>query len=138
MKTNCRAKAGTRITRYFLFSSRRPHQQCAKDTSRTMLRKRWFWIAFGLLSFLGLVAVAVFEPFRIVPGFFGGDAFFKMRPTRYWRELLRADGAAGSIREETISEFAGRSWSVPVLRECLKDSDRNVRWPAAHLLRRTG
>jgi len=90
-------------------------------------------------AFLAVVAglVAAFEPNRIVPGLIHGEAFFNYRPTRCWREVLRKDGNAGQISPNTVEVFGQKPAAVGVLRECLKDPDPNVRWPAANRLSRT-
>jgi hypothetical protein len=90
-----------------------------------------------LLLLGALIVASFFEPFQIVPGLLHGDAFFRLRPARYWREVLRKDGERGQVRGETRRVFlTGTSASVPVLRQCLHDPDRNVRWPAVLLVGR--
>jgi hypothetical protein len=99
-------------------------------------RKRWLF-GSALLVFLATIVASFFEPYQIVPGLLHGDAFYRMRPTRYWRQVLRKDGESGLVSDETRAIFlTGRSAPVPVLRQCLHDPDRNVRWPAALLLGR--
>src|SRR4051794_8335081 len=95
------------------------------------IRRRW--LALGSLS-LGLaVLVAFLEPNRIVPGFLAGEPFYRGRPVRYWREVLRSHGRAGSIPKSPSKEFYGDQ-AMPVLRECARDGDPLVRWPAiSHL-----
>ena len=99
-----------------------------------MFRRRRFWLilAAGLLT--AVASLAAFEPYRIVPGLLHGDAFCRYRPTRYWREVLRVDGEAGQLSSETIAVFDHQWRATSVLRECLKDPDPNVRWPAARFL----
>jgi hypothetical protein len=101
-----------------------------------MKRKKWIWLMVGVLL-VGVVIAAAVEPKHRVLGLLRGEAFYQGRPTSYWREVLRADGEAGDVRNETITRFAGPSGSK-VLVECLKDPDPNVRWPAASLLGRRG
>src|SRR5262245_64683846 len=101
-----------------------------------MRRRRWCWIAAGSLLALVIIGVAV-EPTGILRGLLRGEAIHSGRPTSHWREVLRADGQSGALSEETIASFRSLH-SVPVLAALLRDPDRNVRWPAAHLLGRTG
>lgn len=96
-------------------------------------RKRWVWVGFGLLLLLALVAL--FEPTQTVRGILRGEAIYSGRPTRYWREVLRADGETGAVSERTV-ERLGSHRAIPVLLECLEDPDPNVRWPAANLIGR--
>jgi hypothetical protein len=64
------------------------------------------------------------------------EAFYRGRPSSYWREVLREDGKNGALRVQTVDTFGGRS--AAVLAECLQDPDPNVRWPAAYLLGHNG
>jgi len=48
------------------------------------------------------------------------------------------DGEAGQVRTETIDNFTSSHFSpIAVLRQCLRDPDKNVRWPAALILGRS-
>ncbi len=98
-----------------------------------MRRKRWVWVAAGI-CFLG-VLVLTFEPMHIGRGILHWEAFYRARPTSYWREILQADGQAGKVSDQTVATFQDVS-AIPVLLECLGDPDRNVRWPAVLLLGR--
>ncbi|HEV3145466.1 MAG TPA: HEAT repeat domain-containing protein [Gemmataceae bacterium] len=98
-------------------------------------RKRWL-LGCSLLVLAALIVASFLEPYQIVPGLLHGDAFYQMRPTRYWQEILRNDGRAGKISKETEGRFWHRSNSVPVLQQCLRAPDKNVRWPAAYFLAR--
>jgi hypothetical protein len=101
-----------------------------------MTRRRFFWLALAAL-FLALGLIAAFEPTQTIRALIAGEDFFRWRPTRYWREVLRAEGQANRLTDSTFDTFRGSS-AVPVLLACLADPDRNVRWPAAALLPRTG
>src|SRR5262245_37190176 len=98
-------------------------------------RRRWLFRC-SLLILGALIVASFFEPYQIVPGILHGESFYHLRPTRYWRELLRKDGQAGRISKETEIHFGDHSETVPVLQQCLRDPDRNVRWPAAYHLAR--
>ena len=69
-------------------------------------------------------------------GVLDGDDFLDWRPTRYWREVLRQEGEANRLSDETITAFKYREAAVPVLRTCARDDNRNERWPAELLLGR--
>ena len=69
-----------------------------------------------------------------VRGFLAGEPFYQGRPARYWREVLRKCGRAGNIPLETATRFQSTKATLPVLRVCARDPDRNVRWPAVALL----
>jgi hypothetical protein len=99
-----------------------------------MLRRREFWLTAGALLLLVVALVIALEPTHVVRGFLCWEAFYRGRPTSYWRETLRADGQNGHVRPETVATFRIRGQAAPVLAECLQDSDPNVRWPAAYLL----
>ncbi|MFL5342299.1 MAG: HEAT repeat domain-containing protein [Gemmataceae bacterium] len=99
-----------------------------------MLRKRRFWLIAVLILLTTFGLVAAFEPNRVVPGLLHGEAFYRYRPTRYWREVLRADGEAGRLSSQTIALFDKQWRAQAVLRQCLKDPDPHVRWPAARYL----
>ncbi len=96
--------------------------------------KRRIWLSLGF-GFLALLLVGLFEPNRIIIGIMRGEAFLDWRPTGYWREVLLVDGENGKVKEETVQIFKTPT-AIPVLRECLDDPDRNVRWPATALLGR--
>jgi HEAT repeats len=97
-------------------------------------RKRRIWLLLGF-SLLALLLAALFEPNRIIIGIVRGEAFLDWRPTSYWREILLVDGQSGKVTEATVQIFKTPT-AIPVLRECLDDPDRNVRWPATALLGR--
>jgi hypothetical protein len=99
-------------------------------------RVKWVLIAAGTLVALVAIGVA-FEPTGVIRAWLRGEAICQWRPTSHWREVLRADGEAGALSEETIQTFRNSRDSVPVLVALLRDPDRNVRWPAAQLLGRT-
>jgi hypothetical protein len=99
------------------------------------MRYRRAILAVAVTFLLALFVGAALEPNKIVPGLLHGEPFYDHRPTRYWREVLQSEGQTGHVGPQTISRF-GSFRSIPVLRRCLKDPDRNVRWPAAALLAR--
>lgn len=104
------------------------------------MRKRRIRLLLGgvVVFLLGAVVLAVLlEPTRILRGFVFGEPFFRERPLSYWREVLGRYGHHGHIPQETAIRFHGNE-ALPVLRECARDSDRNVRWPAIFLLGRGG
>ena len=100
------------------------------------MRKRWLWVCVGLVILNGGIGVVFLESTHTVSGFFAGDAFYQGRPTRYWREILRANGRNNTIPFTTVRQFFDIYTAFPVLRECASDPDRNVRWPAIYLLGR--
>jgi hypothetical protein len=100
------------------------------------MRKRWLLLGIGLCLVLSALLWSVFDPSRIVRGLVAGEPFYQGKPTSYWRRILRADGEQGRISRETEKQFGWHSEGVPVLLDCSRDPDRNVRWPAIYLLRR--
>lgn len=99
------------------------------------MKKRRLWICVGLLALVSTMVLAVLlEPTQIIRGYIAGDAFYRDRPTRYWREQLRADGRTGHLRQKIVGLFRETQEAFPVLRVCASDPDRNVRWPAIALL----
>lgn len=101
------------------------------------MKKPWFWVCVGFLFLLtGVVLAALVEPTQTVRGYFAGDAFYRRRPTRYWREYLRADGRYGKLSTANVRQFQDTSAAFAVLRACASDPDRNVRWSAIVLLGR--
>jgi hypothetical protein len=98
------------------------------------MRKRrvWLWLLVMVLS--GAALAAFLEPTGTVRGLLAREPFYRGRPVRYWREVLRQDGRNGSITGATVGRFWGAHTALPVLRACAHDSDRNVRWPAVALL----
>jgi hypothetical protein len=101
-----------------------------------MKRLRRLLLLGAALFLCGSLFAALVEPNQILIGMLCGDAFYDLRPTRYWREVLRADGERNQIGDETIAVFKHWASGIPVLRACARDADRNVRWPAVHLLGR--
>lgn len=99
-------------------------------------RRMWAAGMIGMLV-LGALGLYALDPMHIPTGLAHGEKFFKGRPTAYWREILRADGEAGAISDSTRATFRSHL-AIPVLAECVKDADRNVRWPAVNLLGRFG
>ena len=54
------------------------------------------------VAVIAVIAAAWLEPHRIVPGLLAGEPFHHWRPARYWREVLRTDGASGTVSQATI------------------------------------
>ena len=101
------------------------------------MKRIWLWLGLGLVLLVSGTILTVFlEPTQIVRGYLMGDAFYRGRPTRYWREYLRADGLYGTVSSMNVRQFRDTHGAFAVLRECASDSDRNVRWPAIALLGR--
>lgn len=99
-----------------------------------MRRRRRVIQATLLVLFVALVAGAALEPYHVVPGLIRGESFHQLRPTSYWRKVLREDGRAGQLSARTKEVF---NWNGgAILLECLKDPDPHVRRPAALLLGR--
>jgi hypothetical protein len=103
------------------------------------MKNRWRWLGFvALLLVCALVLYVIFDPNRVVRGFLAGEAFYKGRPTSYWRDVLRAEGEAGHVSRKTNMELGMSADALPVLMECARDPDVHVRWPAVYLLGRSG
>jgi hypothetical protein len=99
------------------------------------MKKRPVWLVLGLV-FFGVAAVlaALLEPTGTVRGLLAGEPFYRGRPLRYWRELLREHGRSGTVPTATSKQFLQAHEALPVLRECARDPDRDVRWPAIAVL----
>ncbi len=92
-------------------------------------------LLLALLLLISLTLVATFaDPNRTLFGLVKGEAFFRWRPTSYWANVLRVDGASDNLSNATIQTFGRDQRAVPVIKECLEHPDRNVRWTAARLL----
>jgi hypothetical protein len=58
------------------------------------MRRRWAWLlTAGSLG--AAVLAALLEPTGTVRAFLAGEHFYRDRPTRYWREVLRGHGRSG-------------------------------------------
>jgi hypothetical protein len=101
---------------------------------RRWLRSWWFLSGLFLLLVTALILVVAFEPTYVVRGFLRREAFFRGRPTSYWREQMRGDG----LRVQMLTVFTDRPDAVPVLLACLEDPEVKVRWTAANLIGRCG
>lgn len=99
--------------------------------SRRPLRGFWLVAALVLLALLAAV-----EPTHIVRGLLRGEHFFDGRPTGYWRNVLRDDSLTGRVSYGTAQRLDRDHRAIPVLLDCLRDSDSEVRKPAAMLLAR--
>jgi hypothetical protein len=99
--------------------------------------RKWLLVAAATLVCF-LIVAALLEPNQILVGLICGDEFYQVRPTRYWREVLREDGEKNRLSDDTISTLEIRASAIPVLRTCARDPDRNVRWPAIFLLGKLG
>jgi hypothetical protein len=102
------------------------------------IRWKCLWFVVPPVMVVALVAALLFEPTGNIRAFLRGEAFFQGHPVSYWKEVLREDGQTGQFRILTIEAFRLKLAGVPVLLECLEDSDSNVRWPAVWLLSRSG
>jgi hypothetical protein len=91
---------------------------------------------FGLPSLIvAAMLFALAEPNRVIPGLLAGEPFHRWRPARFWKDVLRSDGAAGVVRQQTAKDLQlPVDSSVAVLKACLCDPDPHVRWPAAVLM----
>lgn len=99
------------------------------------MKKPWRWVCIGLLFLVsGGIVAALLEPTQTVRGYFAGDAFYRSRPTRYWRKYLREDGRYESLSSRNVSRFRDTHAAFAVLRVCASDPNRNVRWSAIALL----
>jgi hypothetical protein len=94
------------------------------------MRKRWVWLCLAVVLFGAAVLAALLEPTHTVPGWLAGEPFYRGRPARYWREVLRKHGRNNRPPIGIIRQFRDGHAAFPVLRECAHDPDRNVRWPA--------
>ncbi|HZV04036.1 MAG TPA: HEAT repeat domain-containing protein [Gemmataceae bacterium] len=99
------------------------------------MKKRRLWVCIGLLLLvIGGILTALLEPTQTVRGYFAGDAFYRGRPTRYWREQLRADGRDFYVSQKNVQLFRETQEAFPVLRACASDPNRYVRWRVIALL----
>ena len=101
------------------------------------MKRKLVVAAIVIAVFVALVVISIYEPTRIMRGLALREAFFNGRPTSYWRDIIRVDGAAGKLADETVDAFDDPS-AIPVLRECLADPDPNVRWPTVYLINEAG
>jgi hypothetical protein len=107
-----------------------------------MKRKHWrrLGIGFLVLCAAGLIVAAILDPTCFVLSVVTWQPYHNGKSASYWREVLRADGQAGRVSDETLRAMGSRRLledsAVPVLLVCLRDPDRNVRWPAACILRK--
>src|SRR3954447_5065819 len=98
------------------------------------MRKRRIWFSLVAVFLFGAaVLTALLEPTHTVRGLLAGEPFYRGRPASSWREVLREHGRNGSIPVATAGQFRDAHSALPVLRECARDPDRNVRWPAIAL-----
>ena len=88
----------------------------------------------AILTLLGLLTLLIVDPHGRLLGLLHGEAFYRWRPTTYWRGVLAQDGAARKLRRSTFDQFFKSRRAVPVLKELLLDPDANVRWPCVRLI----
>jgi HEAT repeat protein len=96
-------------------------------------------LIMGVGVTLMLLALAVWlEPTGVVLGWMNGEAFYRNRPTRYWRMALTdSDPKTQKETHEALKE--GGPSALPVLAEVLQKDDRaEARWRAADLLGQIG
>ncbi|HTU16426.1 MAG TPA: HEAT repeat domain-containing protein [Gemmataceae bacterium] len=99
------------------------------------MKKHWLWLCVGFVILVsGGIVAALLEPTQTVRGYFAGDAFYRGRPTRYWRKYLRADGGYGRVSSTNVSRFSDTHAAFAVLRECASDPHWKVRRSAIALL----
>lgn len=95
-------------------------------------------LVLGLAGLLVLLGVAVWlEPTGVALGWLHGEAFYRDRPTRYWRKGLTSGDPKTQVEAHAALKEGGRS-AVPVLIELLRDASPEVRWQAADLLGQAG
>jgi HEAT repeat protein len=95
-------------------------------------------LLLGLVGLLVLLAVAVWlEPTGVALGWLHGEAFYRDRPTRYWRKALTSADPKAQVESHEALKAGARS-AVPVLIELLRDASPEVRWRAADLLGQAG
>ena len=95
-------------------------------------------LVLGLAGLLVVLGVAVWlEPTGVALGWLHGEAFYRDRPTRYWRKALTSDDPKTQVEAHDALKEGGRS-AVPVLTELLRDASPEVRWQAADLLGQAG
>ncbi len=97
------------------------------------MKRFWVWVCVGLFLVIGVI-VAWLEPTQTIRGFFAGDAFYRGRPTRYWRKVLRVEGRSSNISSATAAQFRETQEAFPVLRACASDPEWSVRGAAVALL----
>jgi hypothetical protein len=90
------------------------------------------------LLLISAIAAAILEPTGTVRAFLVGESFYRSRPLRHWREILREQGEQGGITREAWGKFWDADTVLPVLLACARDPDRNVRWPAVALIAHHG
>lgn len=93
----------------------------------------------GVLLVALLFAVTTFfeETMVVILSFCRVDTH-QGKPLSHWREVLRADGKAGEVRQQTLAIFPPSASSVSVLSTLAKDPDPHVRWVAVTILGRVG
>lgn len=100
-------------------------------------RRLWLFLTLMLVAVIAGLALVPGLP-GIVSGYIAGEPFFRDRPLRHWREVLRTQGRNGHIDDETVASFWNGHRALPVLRELTNDADSKVRWPALTLLGQSG
>lgn len=99
------------------------------------------WLILGGVVALILVAIAWFEPTRVVIGTLRGESFAAGRPASYWRTALVSDDPV--VKEaayKTLHDGGGESVEVLVKLLDTRDGPQaaDVRWTAAELLGKIG
>jgi HEAT repeat protein len=95
-------------------------------------------LLLGLLGLLVLLGLGVWlEPTGVALGWLHGEAFYRERPTRYWRKALTSEDPKTQVESYDALKEGGRA-ATPVLTEMLRDGKPEVRWQAADLLGQMG
>jgi hypothetical protein len=75
---------------------------------------------------VAIALAAVFDPTYVSRGLLLREAFFRYRPTSYWRQVFTEAGAQEKVPLENFEDFSYRSDSRRVLLALLSDRDANV------------
>lgn len=96
-------------------------------------------LLLGLGVALALLAIGVWlEPTGVVLGWMNGEAFYRQRPTRYWRTALTSSDPQTQAQTHQALKEGGTS-AVPVLAEVIRmDGSAEAHWKAADLLGQGG
>lgn len=76
-------------------------------------RLRWLCRTLEVFGVLALAALAL-DPNQVLEGWLRGEAFYQLRPTRYWRQQVVRCPKYPSYVAFDINGFVERSWSAVV------------------------